>query len=125
MLGTRAARRFSFALRASLRYIHNVSMSVSLASVVETLQEHQAELRKLGVVHASVFGSVARGESRPESDVDVLIDLDPAKPIGVFQYARIRLYINELLGGAGDVVNRRKLKPLLRENILRESVSAF
>jgi len=100
-------------------------MVVRLATVVETLKEHEGELRKLGVLHASVFGSVARGDARPASDVDILIDLDPAKPIGVFQYSRIRLYINELLDGAGDVVNSRKLKPLLRDNILSESVNAF
>jgi uncharacterized protein len=100
-------------------------VSVSLISVLEVLKEHEGELRKLGVLHASVFGSVARGQTHPKSDIDVLIDLDPAKPIGVFEYARLKLSINELLGGAGDVVNSRKLKPLLREEILRESVNAF
>jgi len=72
-----------------------------------------------------VFGSVARGEARPNSDIDVLVDLDPNRPIGVFEYARLKIYIGELLGGAGDVVNRRTLKPLLRENILRDCVNAF
>ena len=60
-----------------------------------------------------------------ESDLDVLVDLDPELPISVFQYARLKLYIDKLLGGASDVVNRRKLKPLLRENILREAVNVF
>ncbi len=73
----------------------------------------------------SVFGSVARGHAHAQSDIDVLIDLDPEKPIGVFEYTRLKLYINDLLGGTTDVVNRRGLKPLLRENILRESVNAF
>ena len=45
--------------------------------------------------------------------------------MGVFEYARVKLYINDLLGGGGDIVNRTKLKPLLRDNILRESVHAF
>ena len=97
----------------------------SLVSVLEVLKEHEADLRKLGVLHASVFGSVARGETRPMSDIDVLIDLDPEKPIGVFEYARLKLSISELLGGAGDIVNSSKLKPLLRDEILRESVNAF
>ena len=96
-----------------------------LQVIVGTLKAHEAELRQLGVRHAAVFGSVARGESRPESDVDVLVDLDPEIPIGVFQYARLKLYIGKLLGGASDVVNRRKLKPLLRDNILREAVDVF
>ncbi len=41
------------------------------------------------------------------------------------EYSRLKIYIGELLGGAGDVVNRRTLKPLLRENILRDCVNAF
>jgi uncharacterized protein len=54
-----------------------------------------------------------------------LIDLDPEKAIGVFEYTRLKLYINGLLGGSGDVVNRRNLKPMLRDNIVRESVNVF
>jgi predicted nucleotidyltransferase len=41
------------------------------------------------------------------------------------QYARLKLYIGELLGGTTDVVNRKTLKPLLREAILRDAVNAF
>jgi len=100
-------------------------MAASLAQVLETLRTHEPELRRLGVCHAAVFGSVARGEARPDSDIDVLVDLDPELPIGVFEYARLKLYIGDLLGGAGDVVNRASLKPLLRDGILDESVNAF
>jgi len=77
------------------------------------------------VSHAAVFGSVARGEARIDSDVDVLVELDQGRPIGIFQYARLKLYINEILSGAADVVNRRALKPLLRDSILRDAVHAF
>jgi hypothetical protein len=82
-------------------------------------------LRRLGVAHAAVFGSVARGEAGAESDVDVLVDLDENRPMGIFEYARMKLYINELLEGSSDVVNRRTLKPLLRANILHDEVHAF
>ena len=59
------------------------------------------------------------------SDIDVLVDLDPQQPIGLFEYARIKLYIAELLGGSADLVNRKTLKPLLRESILRDTMHAF
>jgi predicted nucleotidyltransferase len=72
-----------------------------------------------------VFGSVARGEARAESDIDVLVDFDENRPMGIFEYTRKKLYINELLEGSSDVVNRRTLKPLLRANILRDAVHAF
>jgi predicted nucleotidyltransferase len=43
----------------------------------------------------------------------------------VFEYARLKLRINDLVGGSGDVVNRKNLKPLLRDNVLREAVNVF
>jgi hypothetical protein len=100
-------------------------MTGVLNDVLQTLRAHEDDLRRLGASHAAVFGSVARGEAGPGSDIDVLIDLDPDRPMGVFQYARLKLYINEILDGAGDVVNRKTLKPLLREHILSDAVDAF
>lgn len=100
-------------------------MAARLHDVLDTLRTHEGELRRLGVSHAAVFGSVARGEAIAESDVNVLVELDETRPMGLFQYARLKLYIDGLLDGAGDVVNRRTLKPMLRENILRDAISAF
>ena len=100
-------------------------MTAALNDVLETLRTHESELRLLGVSHAAVFGSVARGEAGAGSDIDVLVELDEDRSMGIFEYARLKLYINELLDGAGDVVNRRTLKPLLRENILRDAIHAF
>ena len=94
-------------------------------NVLDTLRAHETELRRLGVAHAAIFGSVARGEASTESDVDVLVEIDENRPMGIFEYARMKLYINELLDGSGDVVNRRTLKPLLRASILRDAVHAF
>jgi hypothetical protein len=101
------------------------NMIGSLDSVLDTLRTHESELRRLGVSHAAVFGSVARGEARPDSDIDVLVELDRRHPMGIFEYARLKLYINQILNGASDVVNRRTLKPLLRDSILRDAVHAF
>jgi len=100
-------------------------MTSTLNSVLDTLRTHESELRRLGVSHAAVFGSVARGEDGPQSDIDVLVELNQDRPLGVFEYARVQLYINEILNGVSDVVNRRTLKPLLRDSILRDAVHAF
>src|SRR5262249_50395904 len=105
------------------RLILNVTQR--LEHVLETLRSHENDLRSLGVSHAAVFGSVARGEAGPESDVDVLVDLDESRPIGVFEYSRIKLYLGDLLSGSADVVNRRTIKPLLRDSILRDAVNVF
>lgn len=100
-------------------------MTAALSDVLQTLRTHQNELRLLVVSHAAVFGSVARGEASANSDIDVLVELDEDRSMGIFEYARLKLYINQLLDGAGDVVNRRTLKPLLRENILRDAIHAL
>jgi predicted nucleotidyltransferase len=102
-----------------------IEMPALLPRVLETLHEHEAELRRRGVLHASVFGSVARGGARADSDVDVLLDLDPQRPMGVFEYARLKLFLAELLGESVDVVNRKTLRPLLKDAILRDAVNAF
>jgi uncharacterized protein len=100
-------------------------MAAALSDVLQILRTHESELRLRGVSQAAVFGSVAREEAGAESDIDVMVELDEHRAMGIFEYARLKLYINELLDGAGDVVNRRTLKPLLRENILRDAIHAF
>jgi predicted nucleotidyltransferase len=100
-------------------------MVATLDNVLTTLRAHESELRRMGVAHAAVFGSVSRGQAGEDSDVDVLVELDQERPIGIFEYARLKLYVNELLDGSGDVVNRRTIKPLLRESFLRDAVHAF
>ena len=100
-------------------------MRPDLQTALDTLRAHEADLRRLGVAHAAIFGSVARGEARPESDIDVLLELDEQRPMGIFEYARLKLYINELFDHPSDVVNRRTLKPLLQANILHDTVHAF
>jgi uncharacterized protein len=98
-------------------------MMGTLDNVLDVLRTHEDELRRLGASHVAVFGSVARAEARVDSDIDVLVDLD--QNLGIFDYARLKLYINQILDGAGDVVNRRTLKPLLRDSILHDAVNAF
>jgi hypothetical protein len=100
-------------------------MPAELAHVIDILQTHESDLRKMGVSHAAVFGSVARGEAQRDSDIDILVDLDPAQPIGIFEYARLKLYIAGLLEDPADIINRASLKPLLRDAILRDGATAF
>jgi len=100
-------------------------MRLDLEYVLDTLRAHETDLRQLGVAHAAVFGSVARGDASAESDIDVLVDLDEDRPMGIFEYARLRFYISELFDRPSDVVNRRTLKLLLRADILDDAIHAF
>lgn len=93
--------------------------------MLDTLRAHESELHRRGIDHASIVGSVARRQEGAESDVDVLVDLNPAHPMGIFEYARLELDLGELLGGACDLVNRAALDPRLRDHLLRDAVHAF
>ncbi len=100
-------------------------MHLKLQEALIRLKASEPELRKLGASHVSIFGSVARGESNAKSDIDVLVELDETQSLGLFEYSRLRIYLNELLNGSADVVNARTLKPLLRCGIERDAVNAF
>ncbi|MGZ8390407.1 MAG: nucleotidyltransferase family protein, partial [Rhodoplanes sp.] len=79
-------------------------------NAIEILQQNQDALRARGIRHAALFGSVARGEARSTSDVDVLIELDPALKLDVFAYAGLKRFVAELFDGPVDVVNKAALK---------------
>jgi uncharacterized protein len=53
---------------------------------LETLRRSEPDLRARGVRRAAVFGSVARGESRPDSDIDIMVEIDPEAHLTVFDY---------------------------------------
>ena len=89
------------------------------------LQQHERELHARGVRRAAIFGSVARGEARPGSDLDILIELDAEARLDVFAYAGLKSYIAGLFEGEVDVVNRSALKPHLRSPSEQEAVYAF
>ena len=78
------------------------------------LRRHESDLRARGVRRAALFGSVARGENRPDSDIDIMIEIEPEADIGVFEYAEIKEYIASLFDGPVDVVSRDNLKPFIR-----------
>ena len=93
--------------------------------VIATLRAHERELRDRGVLHAALFGSVARNEARPPSDIDILIELRPDAPVGVFEYVGITQYLADLFPNRVDVANRSSLKALVRPSAERDAVYAF
>ena len=64
-----------------------------------------------GVRHAALFGSRARGDNRPDSDIDIMIEIDPEAQVGVWGYVGLKTYIATLFNGPVDVVDRDALKP--------------
>lgn len=86
------------------------------------LTAHRDELRALRVKSLAVFGSVARDEARPDSDVDVLVELE--RPVGLFGFVEIQQYLERLLGRRVDLTTPDALKRQLRDRILSEAVYA-
>ncbi len=85
------------------------------------LVSHQEELRALGVKSLALFGSVARDEARPESDVDLLVELDYDR-LPAWGSIDLRLHLKSLLKREVDLTNPNLLKPRLRERILGEAI---
>lgn len=72
------------------------------------------------VLKAWLFGSFARGEETPESDVDLLVEFDHSSPIGLFAYARMHRELKELLGRKVDLVEEGTLRPAARQNAVND-----
>ena len=81
-----------------------------------------AELcQQYGVTELSLFGSAARGEMGPDSDIDVLVEFDPAARIGIVKFESLVESLEMLLGRKVDLVTKRGLKPWVRPGVLREA----
>ena len=93
--------------------------------IIARLRVNETALRKRGVRHAALFGSCARGEERPDSDVDITIEIDPAARIGVYEYVAIKDYIAGLFDTRVDVVRRDRLKPYVRPAAVEDAIYAF
>jgi predicted nucleotidyltransferase len=93
--------------------------------ILGKLKACEAELRARGVAHAALFGSVARGDDRPDSDIDIMVEIAPDARIGLFQYAGIVHYLEDLFPARVDVANREGLKPLVRPSAERDALYAF
>ncbi len=93
--------------------------------VIAVLRRHESALRARGIRHAAVFGSIARGDNRPNSDVDILVEFEPGAEGSIYDYMRLKDYIAGLFERPVDVIDRDALKPHLRAPSARDAVYAF
>jgi predicted nucleotidyltransferase len=93
--------------------------------VLDRLRRNERALRERGVTHAALFGSLARGDARPDSDIDIMVEIAPDARIGLFQYVGIVHYLEDLFPVRVDVANREGLKPFVRPSAERDAIYAF
>jgi hypothetical protein len=90
------------------------SANPSAEDIIATLRANEARLRQHSIVHAALFGSRARGDNRPDSDIDILIETEAGALRTVYDYAGVKLLIADLFPLPADVINRAFLKPSIR-----------
>jgi hypothetical protein len=93
--------------------------------VIDKLRAHEAELKAAGIVRLRVFGSVARGDNSPASDVDLLADFDMTKRYTLLTMGRLESHLADLLGTRVDLSSPEWLRESVKEQVLREAVIAF
>ena len=89
-------------------------------AIVSRIQGHKSELSKLGVKSLSIFGSVARGEERPDSDVDILVEFEGRATFDRFMDAKF--YLEDMLGCKVDLVTSQAIKPRMKPHIMQDLV---
>jgi len=90
--------------------------------VLATIGEHADELRAMNVTPVYLFGSVARDEAGPDSDIDLLIDVE--RPFGLFKVSEVKHYLEDLLHRQVDLVPARCLDRRIHKNVHRERIRA-
>jgi hypothetical protein len=92
--------------------------------VIGRLRRHRAEIGRLGVRALYLFGSTARGEAGPESDVDLYFDYDDPR-FSLIELAELQTRLAELLGAPIDLMTRGSLHPRLRQEIEQSALQVF
>jgi predicted nucleotidyltransferase len=96
-----------------------------LQAILGALRAAEPALRESGVLSLALAGSIARGTAHDRSDVDVVVDLDPARELGVLALVDIRQRIESRVGRKADVLERRALRPEIRAALERDAVPVF
>lgn len=89
-------------------------------NILKLLWDYREELRRMGVKSLALFGSAVRGELRPDSDIDLLVELEP--PYTFDRYIQIKFFLEDLLGRPVDLVMAESLKPRIQPYVEREAV---
>ncbi|MGH6898174.1 MAG: nucleotidyltransferase family protein [Geminicoccaceae bacterium] len=103
----------------------NVAGLAERERVLRVLRERERSLRARGVTRLALFGSTARGDMGPKSDVDLLIEIDPERRFGLFAFLDLKDDLAALLGRPVDLAFADAMRPRLRTAVLEDAVEVF
>jgi putative addiction module CopG family antidote len=119
-------------IREALRLLVQQERTPAVIRAEDTKEKLLAELtvlkkylRQRGVASLALFGSSVRGDRRSDSDVDLLIDIDPNMRFSLVDLVGVKDFLEDRLGRSVDVVTREGLEPLIRDQVLREAEAVF
>ncbi len=92
--------------------------------IIDTIRVNRPLLEEFSVSSISIFGSVARNEALPDSDVDILVEFEPGARIGFFTFARLQRRLSDVLGRPVDLVTPDALHKAMKNHILEEAIHA-
>jgi len=93
--------------------------------ILATLKEHAAELKAAGITHLRLFGSVARDESTPHSDIDLMADFDPSRRITLITISGLQRQLAIMLGNKVELSSADWMREPVRARALTEAIDAF
>jgi predicted nucleotidyltransferase len=96
------------------------NQSMTRRTIISRIRKNRAQLDKLGVKSLSIFGSVARGEEHPGSDVDILVEFEGRATFD--RYMDTKFYLEELLGCKVDLVTPKAIKPRMKPYIMQDLI---
>lgn len=98
-------------------------MSIEFETIKQKIALHKEYLQKTyGVEEIGVFGSFARGDNNENSDIDISIELNRKVAVGLFEFARMQFYLEDVLGRKVDLVIKSGIKPLIKDRILAQLI---
>lgn len=89
-------------------------------TILSILKQHQETLKTLGVRSLALFGSVARDEATPDSDIDIVVEFE--SPVTFDRYMDVKFYLEDHLGKKVDLVSWKSLKHHIRDRVKQEAI---
>jgi uncharacterized protein len=102
-----------------------IAEAMDRSTVIAKLRQKESELKAAGIISLSLFGSVARGDASPESDIDLMAEFDPARQFSLLDMVGLENRLADILDARVDLTPAKSLKEHIRDRVTREAILAF